>query len=273
MQQQAAQTNVAQLVAWLKLFSNLDPQLKNSPYGQLPLELAVVESLFPQTPAPAAPAIAPARTASAPRPTTPAKQRPAAREAAPTTPAPEPAAANGHAPEPTPAALEPVEAVDQPPDAEELLPPVTDDPQPVTVARDELSAPEEVIEVVDDAAFFLEDVIAHWDQIKEDVRAESPVTHACLNGVIPINVEERTIVLLDQKGFQKQRLEKPKEQRIIEHVLTQVLGGQCFFRVTLDKQEEMPDINKQIQHLRKDELVRKAINIFAATIVAIEKPE
>jgi DNA polymerase III subunit gamma/tau len=133
--------------------------------------------------------------------------------------------------------------------------------------------PQQVIEVVDDAAFLLEDVQAAWEQIKEDVKADSPVIHAQLNGLVPINVEDRTIVLLARQKWQKTKLDSEKARRVIERAMTQVLGGQCFFRVTLDEQEEMPDINKQIQHVRKDELVRKAINVFNATIIAIDKPE
>jgi DNA polymerase III subunit gamma/tau len=67
MQRQAAQTNIGQLVAWLKLFSNLDYQLKNSPYGQLPLELAVVEALVQPTPIAAAPVTRPAAQPAPPR--------------------------------------------------------------------------------------------------------------------------------------------------------------------------------------------------------------
>jgi DNA polymerase-3 subunit gamma/tau len=279
MQQQAAQTHVAQLVAWLKLFSNLDQQLKNSPYGQLPLELAVVEALFPQTPAPTL-AAAPARTPGATRPT-PAPTRPAAREAAPTPREPARETANGHTPPPSsttpanaPATPEPIEAVSPvaAPDAEELLPPVADKPQPVMAARDELSAPEEVIEVVDDAAFFLEDVRASWDQVVEDVRAKNPLVYTHLKSVEPINVEGRTIILLSKLAIHKTKLEAERARRLVEEKLGLALGGECYFRVTMDEQEEMPDIKKQIQHIRKDELVRSAINLFDATIIAIDKP-
>jgi hypothetical protein len=34
----------------------------------------------------------------------------------------------------------------------------------------------------------------------------------------------------------------------------------------------MPDVKKQIQHIRRDDLVRNAVNIFDATIIAIDKP-
>ncbi|NTU82773.1 MAG: DNA polymerase III subunit gamma/tau, partial [Chloroflexales bacterium] len=55
---------VPRLLHWLKIFSGLDYQLRTSPYGHLPLELAVVEALVTQA-QPAAPALAPARSGPA----------------------------------------------------------------------------------------------------------------------------------------------------------------------------------------------------------------
>jgi histidinol-phosphate/aromatic aminotransferase/cobyric acid decarboxylase-like protein len=133
--------------------------------------------------------------------------------------------------------------------------------------------PEEVIEVVDDAAFLLEDVEACWLQVVEDIRADNKVVFAQLDGVTPINVEDQTVVLLAKKGdWQKKRLEDRTTQRLIERHLSRSLGCPCFYRVTIDEQEEMPDVKKQIQHIRRDDLVRNAVNIFDATIIAIDKP-
>ncbi|HEY0607901.1 MAG TPA: DNA polymerase III subunit gamma/tau [Herpetosiphonaceae bacterium] len=265
MLRQAEQTNVGQLVAWLKLFSNLDYQLKNSPYGQLPLELAVVEALVQPTPV-----LAPVTRPATPQPVKrPAQQAPP-RQIEPISQPPQPVETAPPLREPRPEQAPPRASVD------DLLPPVPEvaetpaEPAAPVAAN---AAPSQVIEVVDDAAFILEDVQAAWEQIKEDVKADSPVIHAQLNGLIPINVEDRTIVLLAKQKWQKTKLDAEKARRVIERALTQVLGGQCFFRVTLDEQEEMPDINKQIQHVRKDELVRKAVNVFNATIIAIDKPE
>ncbi|HEX6290899.1 MAG TPA: DNA polymerase III subunit gamma/tau [Herpetosiphonaceae bacterium] len=272
MQRQASETTIGQLVAWLKLFSNLDYQLKNSPYGQLPLELAVVEALVAPAPMVAQPGPRP----SASKPVAPTSKR--------TSPAPsrQAEAANGQAQSvETPAVhSEPPQERPQPkPPVEELLPPVPEvaevAPEPVVAPVANVSAsPQHVIEVVDDAAFFLEDVEACWTQVVEDIRALNRLIYTQLDGVMPINVEDRTVVLLAQKGdWQKKKLEVDRTQRLIERELTRALGGQCFIRITIDEQEEMPDINKQIQHVRKDELVRSAINIFDATIIAIDQPE
>lgn len=276
MQAQAAQSNIGQLVGWLKLFSNLDYQLKNSPYGQLPLELAVVEALMEPTASVAAPV---ARPAAQPQPA-PARKPVVTAPVTPATPQQKvvaPPQNGNHVPDSvqTTASVVPVA---EPPAVEDLLPPmpVAEESAPLVTPqpKEMVAVPaDQVIEVVDDAAFLLEDIEAQWEQIKEDVRAENPVVHASLNGVIPINVEERTIVLLAQNKFQVQRLEAQKARRIVERALTQVLGGDCTFRITMDEQEEMPDINKQIQHIKKDKLVRNAMNLFGASIIAIERPE
>ena len=280
MRRQAASANVAQLVAWLKLFSGLDVQLKNSPYGQLPLEIAVVEALH------GAQAAAPAVDRATGRPPARPAHRTPVREPVSEPPAPQEHIVLAFRPEPSPPAPEPdnLPLPGQPPVLEP--PPVTAPvAQPGNEAEADLAAheqlsPDEVlppaapateIQVVDNAAFLLEDVEAAWEQITADVLAESRVTHAALNGLTPINVEERTIVLLAQNKFQKERLDAIKGRRILERALTQALGDKCTFRITLDETEEMPDINKQLQHAKKDQRVRNALNLFDAEIVAIEK--
>jgi len=265
MRTQAASADVGRLVAWLKLFSGLDVQLKNSPYGQLPLEIAVVEALHGSHAAlPAADGV---KRAAA---------RPPSKAPAP-TPKP-PAPQSGSLPVPgeppmleQPAVLGAAEPlpVEQP----EIEPPLEGPPngEHPPAAPETLPAPATEIQVVDNAAFLLEDVEAAWEQITADVLAESRVTHAALNGLMPINVEEHTIVLLAHNKFQKERLEAIRARRILERALTQALGDQCTFRITLDETEEMPDINKQLQHVKKDQRVRNAVNLFDAQIVAIEK--
>lgn len=283
LQAQAGHTNVGQLITWLKLFSNLDYQLKNSPYGQLPLELAVVEALLSPATNMATPGIAPTTTIVQRSTTRPAKQSIQAPAALPTLPsatqASQPPSTQDTQSVPTTTVATPERSTQPPftqPPVEELLPPVPQD-EPTVVAQaasvEPHPQPEQVIEVVDDAAFLMEDVEVCWEQVKEDIRAISRMIFTQLDGVVPINVEDRTVVLLAQKGdWQKKRLEADKARFLIERELSRALGEQCFIRVTMDEQEEMPDIKKQIQHIRKDELVRSAINIFDATIIAIDKP-
>jgi len=282
LREQSERTNIAQLVAWLKLFSSLDFQLKNSPYGQLPLELAVVEALLaPQASAAALLSMPAARPAAA-RPVQSAAQPPAQPTPRPARPPTDLPKANGHGhvqpvtqAEPTPEAPPPPHAQPepkwgQPAPAAALGVPVAAPAAPPTPPV----APQEVIEVVDDAAFLLEDVQVVWQQVVDDILAKSRVLYANLQGVEPINVEENTVVLLAKQGtWQQQRLESEKNRRMIERQLTLALGQPCTFRVTADQREEMPDARKQLQHVYKDELVSSAIRIFDASIVAIDQPQ
>jgi hypothetical protein len=136
------------------------------------------------------------------------------------------------------------------------------------------TASQEVIEVVDDAAFLLEEVQTVWPQVVEDILARNRVVWANLQGVEPINVEENTVVLLAKQGpWQQQKLESEKNRRMIERGLTLALGQPCTFRVTADQREEMPDERKQLEHMYKDELVSSAIRVFDARIAAIIQPE
>src|SRR4029450_13054329 len=49
-QRQAAASDLGALLGWVKLFSELDYKLRPSPYGQLPLEMAIVEAIAVRVP-------------------------------------------------------------------------------------------------------------------------------------------------------------------------------------------------------------------------------
>ncbi|HZG66967.1 MAG TPA: DNA polymerase III subunit gamma/tau [Herpetosiphonaceae bacterium] len=276
MQELAGRVDIGRLVQWLQVLSNLDYQLKNSPYGQLPLELAVVELLT--APVQSAPVLT--RPASAP----------AARPPAPTRPRPaEPAASPGpvppRAPDPEPDLVRDA----QPSSIREHAVPVLEEvpassasgvpalpseagaPEPVVISA--APGPARVIEVEDSSAFLLDEVQALWPQFVEDIRAENRLVYAQIEGVNPINIEEQTIVLLASKGkWQKSMLEQEKTRRLLERMLSKLLHNPARIRITMDEREEMPDARKQLQHARNDPLVRKALNIFEAEVVGIDTP-
>ncbi len=271
--EQAARTDVGQIVQWLKLFANLDQQLKNSPYGQLPLEMAVVEALT----APALPIAGRVGTPSrsAPQRVTSAstiQQRPQATVPPAKTTIPQTAAPEKQ--------VVPVPALsyNRQDDQLERLPPPTaalDAVVPQVEPKEEtpVIVPEQVIEIEDNAAFLLEEVEALWEQFNEDVRANSPIINGLIQKVKPINVEGHVLVMLAGRGaWQKQKLEEEKTRRVLERILSKLLKQPAGVRFTVDQQEEMPDARKLIQHARSDSLVRKAINIFEAEIVGIDTP-
>ncbi len=69
--------HIGSVMHWIKLFSNLDYQLRTSPYGHLPLELAAVEAL-----------VAPAQIAAPPASTTPPTPARAPRKPSPSPSSP-----------------------------------------------------------------------------------------------------------------------------------------------------------------------------------------
>ena len=99
------------------------------------------------------------------------------------------------------------------------------------------------------------------------------MVHALMQGVSPINVEGQILILLGTNAFHPQRLQQPRERKVVERILAKALQRPVQIRVTLDKQEEMPDARKQLQHVRTDPLVRRAINIFDAEVTGIEMSE
>ncbi|NNJ11690.1 DNA polymerase III subunit gamma/tau [Chloroflexales bacterium ZM16-3] len=257
----AARADTAALVEWIKLFSGLDFQLRTTPYGHLPLELAVVESLVGvrgsgfggresgdrgRAAAPPARAVAPPRQAAPPSRAAPPPVMPRAEPVAP--PAAEP-----------------------PPES-----PAPESPAPESPAEDLAAAP--VAPAADPEAFIaanadftvLERIESLWEEIKRDVRPRSPTVQALLHSIRPIDVESNTIVLLASSQFHKDSLEKPVNRKIVEDVINKQLGGIFAIRCTIETKAESRDLRGQIREARKDELVRAAMNIFEAHIVDIE---
>ncbi len=279
--QWAQQAEMAALVQWVKLFSNLDYQLRTTPYGHLPLEVAVVEALLapapvaqpvaprpqPARPQPAAPAVAPRPQpvvpAEPPRPQPVVPAEPPRPQ--PVVPAPaDPSLVTPSLP-PEPSASAPAPVADPPPPppaawaaAQQARPPA--DPAVARAADAELS--------------LLEQLEATWEDFKRDVRPRSPTVQALLNSARPYDVEGNTIVLLVSSSFHKERLEEPKNRAIIEEVLRRRLGKVYAVRCTIEEKSVEPtDLRGKIREARKDELVRAALNIFDAQIVDIEPLE
>ncbi|PDV98940.1 DNA polymerase III subunit gamma/tau [Candidatus Chloroploca asiatica] len=296
----APRADIPRLLHWIKLFSGLDYQLRTTPYGHLPLELAVVEALV--TPVVAAPSAPPRATAtpSAPRATPPpARPRPAAPPLATPPPVPRPApprqeapahpvtppteqnlpptggvAAAEHAEDAAQASAQAVPAQQAAPDEVPHEGTRTEADPPPTVPRP-ARAPRSPDEAAAANADFsvLEQIEHAWEEIKRDVRPKSPTVQALLHSVRPVDVEGATIVLLASSAFHKENLEKIANRRIVEDVISRQLGGTYGIRCTIEARAEVQDLRGKIREARKDDLVRAAMNIFEAHIVDIETDE
>jgi DNA polymerase-3 subunit gamma/tau len=288
LQRQAAAGDLGALLAWVKLFSGLDYQLRTSPYGQLPLELAIVEAIA----APATPAAQPARA------TTPA--RPAARPAERMQPPAEraqpaaPAATKPPAVAPTPAAAAPV-ADPVPPPAEAALevapPPVpagaarsieaaaapsaeqTPAPPRAATAQGDLEDLGAGIASVNAEVAALEAVEGAWPDVVRDVRIYDKTLQALLNsGVRPIDLKDNEVVLEVATDFLFKQLSKPALRQVVERVLSKHTGTNYVIRCVVEAQHrENPNtLREQIRSSRKDQHVKAALNIFDADIVAVK---
>ncbi len=307
----AGRANLAGLLHWVQTFSGLDHQLRTTPYGHLPLELAVVEALVGQPQGQQqgtgyrvqgtgqqpqrAPATAqPAARQAAPLP--PLVPRPTAGQRQTSTPPVAPAvkvsqpAPELSTPEPTPVAEEVVASV-----AEAAASSVVEEPGPQHVelgepAGFEAQAAAAVLETEGHAGAYgprspeeaaaanadfsvLEQVEGLWEEIKRDVRPRSPAVQALLHGARPIDVEGSTLVLLAASSFHKDNLEKAQNRKYVEEVVRKHVASLVAIRCTIEAKDEVRDLRGQIREARKDELVRAAMNIFEAHIVDIEPEE
>ena len=261
----SAQAHAGALVHWIKLLSNLDFQLRTSPYGHLPLELAVVEALVAPPPAatPAASA-APARASNAPA--SPARRASFSKPAQPVPVAAPPPAASPPASEPPQPAVPPADAQAIAPPAPAAAPPaptVTSPPAP--------PAEREVVHAVAAELGLFDQVEAVWAEVIRDVRPYNKNLQAVLNSIHPVDVEANTLLLQAPSPFHKGQVENPKNRRIIEDVLTRHVGQPLTIRcIEQQPQAREADLREQMREARKDPRVRAAINIFSPVDVSIE---
>src|SRR6266545_131450 len=303
LQRQVGAADLGVVLGWVKLFSGLDQQLRSSSYGQLPLELAVVEAIA-----------APATSAQlAPRATSPV--RPVAQSFAPDgesiQPAPAPApravvsqpseAARSSTPEPVPSAPNipepPIETYQPEPSAYLLDPPIDlappkrpvaprqsagapaqPAPQPHNSAAPAEHVPDSSDAIASDnaAAALLEQIENGWDDVLQGIKARDRTLYVLLTsggGVKPIDVKDDAIIFEVKNEWQVKRIEEAKARRVIETVLSKYLGANYRIGCVAEAQHrEHPNVRReQIRNSRKDPHVKAAINIFDADIIDVEE--
>ncbi len=191
-------------VAYLtKLFSSVEFRLKHTAYGQLPLELAVVDAMLMRTSQfPAAPALGvrteqamsappPVAAAEGGRPLRPVATRPASP--------PPPAVADA----PTPLRSERVRP-------ERPAAPPADGSVSTNGAAGGLS-----LELLD----------GHWNRIKQAVKMEGRAkTVAILNDVTPHDVRGNLVVLMTTGAFHHKHINEDETRLLLERVIGQVTG-------------------------------------------------
>ncbi|WP_448540829.1 DNA polymerase III subunit gamma/tau [Roseiflexus sp.] len=283
-ERQARSADLGALMRWVKLFSELDYQLRVSSYGQLPLELAVIEAVIasaPATVAAGAPAVA-SRPVVRPERKTP----PSPPVVQPTTgtsgkpPIIETASPSGASPVAEPASQPGIPADMATRQTSPPQPVAPDDPriQHQAQTRRASEPPVETGEGVaaanaDVAA--LEQIESIWHNITRDVRVHDKTLQALLNsGVRPVDVKDGTLILEVPSEWFVARLEKPAVRQIVEQVISKHMGTMFSIRCVVEAQrrENPGALREQIRATRKDPLVRAALNIFDADIIAVEDP-
>jgi DNA polymerase-3 subunit gamma/tau len=282
---QAAGAPIGALLAWTRLFGELDFQLRTSPYGQLPLELAAVEAIAARPAAEQAPVAAPrpaqpGRSTSNPPPRR--APQPEQQALAPVRSAPS-QLPTSQAPEAAPTEPDPLLA-QQARESQPELPaapvaqetPRAEPPSAPAEPRAPAPAPaEDVLEANADVAA-LEYVESIWPDVVRDVRVHDKTLQALLNsGVRPVDVRESTVILEVANEWLIGRLEKPNLRQTVEKVISKHMGANYFISCVVEAQNRTNrnELREQIRNSRKDPLVKAAINIFDADIVRVEHDE
>jgi len=273
MQAAAQQLELGAILSWLKIFSQLDHQLRTSPYGQLPLEMAVVEALVVP-----APTVKPQETRGGSRQPTsvPPAAAPAARPAAPA----HPAAVREEAPERAApaAAIKPADAQaavepETPPAEAEPVAPIAAVSLGTTLATALPPAPAEHI-VLAESEVVLAEIESLWAQLVEDLKPFNPRLQAVLKSCEPASMEETMLVIGTPSPFHTKQLEELANQRLLEDLISKRLGRQLQIRseqLNKEQQSKTRDARRQREELMKDQIVKAARNIFDARIVGVQE--
>lgn len=299
-QQWADQTRIDVVMRWLKLLSNLDYQLRITPYGHLPLELAIVEALV-STPVPmyenTADVQPPARQIRerqqrdskkhAPQkkpeqPTTqPTEETSSVSPIPPSEPAQPVAEPEQHTSEPTPLATEQPVSSDEPAVSDPIPAPDVAEPVSEPSGNEDRHYPAIEEDSDDDEQESDDEETAEettlkqldrlWPAIVHDIRPYDPTLQAILRSVHPVEVEGTTIVLQATSKFHQDNIEKPRSRHIVEEVVSKHLKAAYRVRCVSEKQTKKKDLQHQKRTVRKDRMVRAAMNIFDADIVDIEE--
>ncbi|MBN1484717.1 MAG: DNA polymerase III subunit gamma/tau [Chloroflexia bacterium] len=255
MRTQTQQAHVGRLTVWLRRFSELDNELKAGWYGQLPLELALVEALMPASVPPSQPT-----GRSGGKKLRPAGRRQAASSSEAAAPSPAPAA-------PSAAPASPSTSVEKAPSHSALKLVPSDERE--AHSQDNGSA------AVAPGELSLAQLLQVWPRVVERIRPLDPSVQALLHDSYcqPIDVDGQIIVLGFRYSFHKSKIEETRNRRIVEHALRKLLRGDYGVRCVLNdasaggRKRQQASEREQAQ---QDPRIKAAANIFNARIVEVQ---
>lgn len=250
---QAERASMASLVFWLRRLSELDYELRTSPYGQLPLELAVVEAIAgpvaassdvaPRAPSATAPGPAPRTAAPAPMPQP-------QRQPAPPAPMPQPALSRAEQPAPAPRPEQPAPIAAEP---------VTNVPLG------------ERLPLAD-----IDDLRARWPAIVRDLRSRNKNLEALLkSGIELVAVQGDIIIIKAENDWLINKIKEHSNITLLEQMIERHTGTVYRVRSANDttKPKNAQSIRNQLRDTTTNPLVRAAMNVFDADVVSIETPD
>jgi DNA polymerase-3 subunit gamma/tau len=198
MARQAGLFEAARLLRCIRIFNQAAADPRGGWQPQLPLELALVECVLGDQPAPAR--AEPASAATAPPPAKPsaAREAPVQRAAQP-GPAPEPPAA------------EPARAA----------------------PRATAPASEPAAESASEVGLALSDIKRRWSQVKAAARKQHISVSSLINSCHPVKVEGNLVVLGTNAAIVVEKLGQAGTPAKVEAALSEALGQPCRFKVVL----------------------------------------
>jgi DNA polymerase-3 subunit gamma/tau len=265
---QARRAQMGSLVYWLRRMSELDYELRTSPYGQLPLELAVVEAIAGPPVSSAAPSAAPVSRPVAPPSAAPARPSASEMPRPSVPPAPQPTAPQPTAPQPTaptPATPRPVAPSDAPATPPSRGPSNEPAANPPTTPLGDKSP-------IGDVA----DLLERWPAIIRDLRSKSRNLEALIkSGIAPIDIQGTVITLKADNEWLLNKIQERNNVTILEDVIARYTGVSYTIRSVAEaaKRDSGSALREQIRDTTTNPLVRAAMNVFDADVVSIETPE
>jgi len=117
-----------------------------------------------------------------------------------------------------------------------------------------------------------------WQRVVDGIRPRDPSVQALLHSSScrPIGVEGQIVVLGFRYAFHKGKVEETRNRRLVEEVLSKVLGGSYGIRCVLNEPTAAPNRRRQAverQQVQRDPRVQAAANIFNARIVDVRATE
>ncbi len=261
LQEQSRDLELTSIIAFLKVFSGVDYNLKVSPYGQLPLELALMECLINREQVSVAPKAVPQNITRPTAIATPARPQPQAvvapRPAEPIAP-PKVAAPVAKPVAPAVPALEMAEALEE-----------------YSAKSDPKEAISPAPAKTENHGLELEAVSQAWMRVLKSLDSHSKMTAAVLKEAKPIAVEGNRVSLAFNYTFHYKRISQDAASiTMIEDYFSKEVGQTVIVKC-LDNSESNPNApkaatpigNKAAPAPKNDELTRKAAQLFNARIV------